>query len=364
MQPSEIVSPLLEWFDLNKRDLPWRQDIADPQQKAYRVWISEIMLQQTRVEAVKPYFENFLKKLPTVEKLSEVPDEELMKLWEGLGYYSRARNLKKAAGTIMTELDGMIPTDYDNLMCLSGIGPYTAGAISSIAFGKKAPAVDGNVLRVVTRLTADSSEVTDAKVKKRIEALVTEWMPKERCGDFNQALMELGATVCVPNGQPSCAKCPWQGICMAHAEGNETDYPVKAAKKKRIVEPMTVLIVQDGKKTLIHKRENRGLLAGLFEFPNLPGHISSEEALSWVCELGLSPLYVEELDPSRHIFSHKEWEMKAYRIKVSDPAVDGRIKGDSFFVDTEDAQRNYAIPSAFSAYTKYLNIRTGKERFD
>ena len=227
-QRYDLSGSLLHWYDYNKRILPWREN-KDP----YRIWISEIMLQQTRVEAVKPYFDRFMEVLPTVYDLAKVDDDRLMKLWEGLGYYNRARNLKAAAQTIVEEYGGQLPADYDKLLSLKGIGMYTAGAIGSIAFELQVPAVDGNVLRVLTRLWGDDSDILKDKTKKAMGRRVMEFMPEDRPGDFNQALIELGATVCVPNGQPLCDQCPWDTVCKAYKEDLIDQLPVKTPKKDR-----------------------------------------------------------------------------------------------------------------------------------
>ena len=211
----QIVTPLLSWYDKHARVLPWREDTA-----AYRVWVSEIMLQQTRVEAVKPFFERFIKALPDVQALSEAPEDELLKLWEGLGYYNRVRNMQKAARVIVSEYGGDFPADYEKLLSLPGLGHYTAGAVSSIAFGIPMPAVDGNVLRVLSRVTASYEDVLKQSVKTAMEAEVKKIIPADRAGDFNQALIEIGAIVCVPNGKAKCEICPlallWEGIGRAH----------------------------------------------------------------------------------------------------------------------------------------------------
>ena len=206
----KIVEPLLAWYEKNRRKLPWRENVS-----AYRVWVSEIMLQQTRVEAVKPYFARFIDALPDVSDLADCEEEKLLKLWEGLGYYNRVRNMQKAAKTVMEEYGGQLPDDYEKLLSLKGIGSYTAGAIASIAYGIPVPAVDGNVLRIITRLTQDESDIMKQSVKKRVEQALLEVMPQKRAGVFNQALMELGATVCVPNGAPLCEACPWKEFCLA-----------------------------------------------------------------------------------------------------------------------------------------------------
>ncbi|MBO5986043.1 MAG: A/G-specific adenine glycosylase, partial [Lachnospiraceae bacterium] len=277
-----ISKPLLVWYDRNKRVLPWREKPTP-----YGVWISEIMLQQTRVEAVKPYYERFMHALPDISALSRVDEEELLKLWEGLGYYNRARNLKKAAQKIMELYGGEMPAEYDALLALPGIGSYTGGAIASIAFGLGKPAVDGNVLRVLSRLRADVRNVSDEKVRRAVEAELEYSMPKDRPGDFNQALMEIGACVCMPNGAPHCEACPLAFECKAHANGSELAYPVKEAKKARTKEDKTVLLIRDAGRVALTKRPSKGLLAGMYEFPCLTGHVSAKEVAKYLSEHGL-----------------------------------------------------------------------------
>ena len=343
----EFVQPLLTWYDENKRILPWRD-----KNNAYYTWVSEIMLQQTRVEAVKPYFERFIRELPDVMALAACPEEKLLKLWEGLGYYSRVRNMQLAAQETVEKYNGRLPEDFSLLISLKGIGSYTAGAIASIAYGIPEPAVDGNVFRVVTRMTEDSEDVTKLAFRKKTENALREIIPKDRPGDFNQAMMELGAVVCVPNGQPKCGLCPIRSFCQAAIHGTMEKYPVKAQKKPRVVEERTVLVIQDGNCTAIRKRPSKGLLAGLYELPNTEGYLDRETALEYVRKLGAEPLYIEALPDAKHIFSHIEWRMKAYLIRVSsfEQAHDPGI----LFADKKESERNYAIPSAFGAYVKYM----------
>lgn len=350
---NRIASPLLAWYDENRRILPWREK-AEP----YRVWVSEIMLQQTRVEAVKPYFARFMEHLPDVESLAAAEEDELLKLWEGLGYYSRARNLKAAAQQIVEQHGGKMPSEYHDLIKLKGIGSYTAGAISSIAFGHPVPAVDGNVLRVIMRLLADDSDISEASVRKRVEEDLKPVMPKDRPGDFNQALMELGATVCLPNGAPKCAECPWKTFCRAGIEESWQQYPKKAVKKPRTVEYRTILVIRDGHRAVIRRRPNKGLLAGMYEFPSLLGKASLDEVKDWLSAQGVCAVRIEKLPESKHIFTHKEWHMTGYMVLVD--GLEPMHKDPSLmFVETQETEEKYPIPSAFSAYTGYLSIRTG-----
>lgn len=339
-----IVQPLLEWYDNHKRVLPWREE-ATP----YRVWVSEIMLQQTRVEAVKPYFERFMGALPTIEQLANLEEDALLKLWEGLGYYNRVKNLQKAAKLIIEKYDGKMPGDYKQLLDLPGIGSYTAGAIASIAFQIPVPAVDGNVLRVITRLTADESDIMKQSVKKDMENRLMQIIPQKRAGDFNQALMELGAMVCIPNGMAKCEECPWGNLCEARKQGLVMELPKKQPKKKRKIEERTVIILQDRNKVMIQKRPNKGLLAGLYEFPNILGVFTEEEVLQWVKEKGLAPIRIQKLEDSKHIFSHIEWHMTGYVVRIEEPQENlGYL-----FVDSEQTKNEFSIPAAFSAYTNY-----------
>ena len=340
-----IAKPLLTWYDSGRRILPWREDPTP-----YHVWLSEIMLQQTRVEAVKPYYDRFICRLPDIESLASVEEEELLKWWEGLGYYNRARNLKKSAIQISTEYGGKMPEDYDKLMELTGVGSYTAGAIASIAFGKPVPAVDGNVLRILSRLRADDRDIMDIKVKKAIEEELRAVIPRERPGDFNQALMELGATVCVPNGSPKCGQCPWKEICQAKRQGNASEYPKKRAKKARSIEKKTVLLIQYEQRIALNKRPSEGLLAGMYEFPSIEGHQEEKKVIAYLKQLGVMPLRICRLEPAKHIFTHKEWHMTGYYIRVDD--LTGM--GEYVFVDPAEIKNKYPVPSAYAAYMKLI----------
>lgn len=343
-----IAEPLLSWYDRGRRILPWREEPTP-----YHVWVSEIMLQQTRVEAVKPYYDRFMKHLPDIKSLAEAEEEVLLKLWEGLGYYNRVRNLNKAALMIMAEYDGVMPDNYEELLKLPGIGSYTAGAVSSIAYGKAVPAVDGNVLRVLSRLRCDERDIMQQQVKKQVEQELSVSMPKDRPGDFNQALMELGAMVCIPNGAPKCGECPWEKLCLARREGRETEFPVKSKKKARTIEQKTVLIICDENRAALRKRPNKGLLAGLYEFPCMEGKLSKEEVIRGLKEMGLTVLHIKSIGESKHIFTHKEWHMTGYAVRV-DELAEKRSGRELIFVEKKEARDRYAIPSAYSAYLKYF----------
>lgn len=349
----QSVQPLLEWFEVSARTMPWRSN-PEP----YWVWISEIMLQQTRVEAVRAYFDRFIAALPNIAALANVEDEKLMKLWEGLGYYSRARNLKKAAIVCVEQYHGELPRTYEELLKLPGIGSYTAGAIASIAYEQEVPAVDGNVLRVISRLLAWEEDITKQSVKRKMEAALLELMkrvhPNPRT--FTAALMELGALVCIPNGAPCCMECPWKSICLARIQKKVERIPVKKKKIVRKIEERTVFLIQDGDLTAIKKRPSTGLLAGLYELPNIEGFYSEQEVKRiWEEKLKL-PLTVERLKDGKHIFSHIEWHMQAYRVIIPKILEQNKLlreqEGELFFVTQEELNTNYALPNAFKTWKK------------
>lgn len=349
----QSVQPLLEWFEVFARTMPWRSN-PEP----YWVWISEIMLQQTRVEAVRAYFDRFIAALPNIESLANIEDEKLMKLWEGLGYYSRARNLKKAAIVCVEQYHGELPRTYEALLKLPGIGSYTAGAIASIAYEQEVPAVDGNVLRVISRLLAWEEDITKQSVKRKMEAALLELMkrvhPNPRT--FTAALMELGALVCIPNGAPCCMECPWKSICLARIQKKVERIPVKKKKIVRKIEERTVFLIQDGDLTAIKKRPSTGLLAGLYELPNIEGFYSEQEVKRiWEEKLKL-PLTVERLKDGKHIFSHIEWHMQAYRVIIPKILEQNKLlreqEGELFFVTQEELNTNYALPNAFKTWKK------------
>ena len=336
--PPEVTGRLLSWYDVHRRSLPWRES-ADP----YRVWVSEIMLQQTRVAAVLPYYQRWMEELPDVAALAAVEEGRLMKLWEGLGYYSRARNLQKAAKVIMEDHLGVFPDTFEGLRALPGIGDYTAGAVASIAFGRQVPAVDGNVLRIAARLSALGEDILSPAGRRQFTAMVTDLVPPDRPGDFNQALMDLGATVCLPNGQPDCEHCPLAALCAAHVAGRETEFPVKRKKAARRQEEMTVyMLLRDGKVAL-RRREDKGLLAGLWEFPHCPGTLSEEEAAAPLTQWGLTPIQWRQRVAARHIFTHVEWRMTGYLLEV-------RGEGEGLTWAGPEELEQYAVPSAFGAY--------------
>ena len=343
---SGLEGPLLSWYRENARDLPWRKT-ADP----YRIWVSEIMLQQTRVAAVLGYYARFLTAFPTVEALAAAPEGELMKLWEGLGYYSRARNLQKAA-KLAVELGGF-PESYQGLLTLPGVGDYTASAIASAAFGIPEAAVDGNVLRVVMRLTDCHDDIADPKVKAAVRAGVQSILPEntEDIRIFNQAMMELGATVCVPNGEPKCDICPVRERCLGRQRGTALALPVKKAKKKRRVEEKTVYLLLRGGKAALRQRPAEGLLASLWEFPNVEGALDEKRAAEPLAAWGLTAKAWTKKLTARHIFTHVEWHMTGYVLEV---------EGTGDFVWTDDLTA-YAIPSAFGKLYEEAKTALAKE---
>lgn len=343
----EAVVPLIEWYRCHKRDLPWRHNTS-----AYRVWVSEVMLQQTRVEAVKPYYERFLKELPTVKDLAEVKEDRLLKLWEGLGYYNRARNMQKAAQQIMVDYHGEFPCTYEGIRSLTGIGSYTAGAISSFAYDLAKPAVDGNVLRVVSRLLAREDDIMKASVRSGIEEELEEVIPVDAPADFNQGLIELGAIICVPNGGPKCGECPVAHLCQARIKGIQTELPVKSKAKARRIEKKTVLIFKDGDMLAIKKRPSKGLLAGLYELPNLDGHLGRQEVIEYSHSIGLSPIHIKKAENAKHIFSHVEWHMIGYEIKVDE--LEKNCSEEMIFAKKAEIEDKYSIPSAFEAYRSVI----------
>lgn len=349
MEPEErlraMERPLLSWYKEHARSLPWRE-----KPEPYRVWISEIMLQQTRVEAVKPYFERFMKALPGIYELAEVPEDRLLKLWEGLGYYSRAKNLKKAARLLVEKYGGELPASWEELKKLPGIGSYTAGAIASIAYGIAVPAVDGNVLRVISRVTGSREDILKQSVKNRMEAQLMEIIPEEAASSYNQGLIEIGALVCVPNGVPLCSQCPLASVCAARIKGLTGEIPVKTPKKARRAENKTVMVLWCQGRVAIRRREDTGLLASLYELPNLEGCLDEEAVLS---SLGVKEAKIEPLLASKHIFSHVEWHMTGFRVELPDRFPDGPFD-DFLWVTPEEVKKIYSLPNAFKAYTKLI----------
>ena len=339
----KLPEALLPWYEENKRDLPWRQD-----QEPYHVWLSEIMLQQTRVEAVKNYYRRFLAELPTIEALAFCDGDLLHKLWEGLGYYSRVRNLKKAAIQIMEEHSGQFPREYEKIRALPGIGDYTAGAISSICFGLPRAAVDGNVLRVVSRLTEDATPIDLPARKKAVTAALEEIYPAQ-AGEFTQALMELGATLCGPNWAPKCEACPCRGFCGGALHGTAQQYPVKLPKKEKKTEEKTVFILSCDGQYALEKRPETGLLAGLWQFPNVPGKLETEQALDAAQQMGLRPREIIRQLERKHIFTHIIWEMRGIYLEVAEPSA-------AFtWLTAAEIEQSAALPTAFRQFWEEKN---------
>lgn len=351
---------LLKWYDKNKRILPWREDPSP-----YHVWISEIMLQQTRVEAVKSYYARFLDVLPDIRALAEADEEICLKLWEGLGYYGRVRNLRQAAREIVSGYGGRMPGTAAELGKLPGIGPYTAAAVASIAFGERVPAIDGNLLRVFSRLSLYEEDIRRPAAMRSAREFYLEMMPDDRPGDFNQALMDLGAGICTPREGPVCLKdssaCPLNPFCRAYAGGRCRSLPVLPVKRERRKEKRTILVIRCENRFFLRKRPAKGLLAGLWEFPNEKGWLTAEEALRKARLYGFEPLRVSVLPEARHIFTHREWLMHGFLITVGsfpepctgDQQDPGNRKA-GILAEVSELQDQYAIPGAYSTYLASL----------
>ena len=341
--PLELLPiPLLEWFRGNARRLPWRDEPTP-----YHVWLSEIMLQQTRVAAVMDYYKRFLAEAPDVAALAALPEDRLMKLWQGLGYYSRARNLQKTAKIIVERYGGQFPEDYAAIRAMPGVGDYTAGAICSIAFGQAVPAVDGNVLRVYARLCGDEGDVTTQQMKKKVTQAMERGVPVRAAGTFNQALMELGATVCLPHGAPLCTRCPARDFCAALAQGRVDELPVKAPKRPRRVEERTVWLICHQNRVALRRRPVRGLLAGLWEFPHELG--DGPLPAAW----GITALSGEYAGQAKHVFTHIEWHMTLRRLEAeTDELPPGWV-----WADKDGLEHQYAVPNAFEKALELVGER-------
>ena len=366
---------LLDWYATHRRSLPWRDDPTP-----YHVWLSEIMLQQTRVEAVRGYYDRFLTALPDISTLAKAGEDTCLKLWEGLGYYSRVRNLRKAAIQIMTEHGGCMPRTSSDLQKLAGIGPYTSAAIASICFGERIPAIDGNLLRVFARMTGYDQDIKSDAAKRAAQKWYLEIFPagidaaaprpadssaSNPCGDMNQALMDLGATICLPNGQPLCGECPWAENCRARADGRQQELPVTTAKKARPVTEKTVFLIYFDQKIALRKRPARGLLAGLYEFPNTDGKLSRTDAAAYLQTLGFSPVRMRRLPAAKHIFTHREWHMIGWEVLADECAEFAANRTGStdnsaeapqavFLASAKELDEIYTIPSAFARYQKEI----------
>ena len=353
-QLKSLPPPLLAWYDANRRRLPWREEVSP-----YRTWVSEIMLQQTRVAAVLPYFARFMDALPTVAALAAADERQLMALWQGLGYYSRARNLQKAARIITGEHGGVFPDTYEALTALPGVGDYTAGAIASIAFGRPVPAVDGNVLRLAARLSGYDGNVLEPKVRALIRQWMAEVIPHDRPGAFNQALMDLGAMVCLPNGAPLCEQCPARTFCTACEKGLQRQLPVREKKKEKREIPLTVfaMVREDGAAAL-RQRPKTGLLAGLWELPHVEGTLDEGAAARQLAAWGVTVLRWERTLHAKHEFTHLRWQMTGYLLTVA-----GEGQPDWLWADALQ-RRQRAIPSAFRVFTAALENAAAGEKSD
>jgi len=351
---SLIADALLIWFEINRRDLPWRND-----RTAYGTWISEIMLQQTRVTAVIPYFTRFLALFPDIPALALSPQADVYKAWEGLGYYSRAANLQKGAKYCLDHYEGRLPEDYQQLLSIPGIGPYTAGAIASLAFGLPEPAVDGNVIRVFSRLFGLRIFPQDVRARIEVGSLVKDCFPEDRAGDFNESIMDLGAAVCIP-GNPSCDICPLSVFCEAFMLGIQKELPLKKSKKEIPVIPYTIVVIKKGPELFIRQRPDTGLLANLFEFPSYPGFLKPGELQVHLCrDYGILPEQIHSILPlggASHTFSHLKWKMEGYLVDISEdkkishllPISEKQVQGDYYSIAMA---KNLAFASAIKAYT-------------
>lgn len=348
---AEMVEYLLFWFERNARILAWREHPSP-----YYVWVSEIMLQQTRVEAVKGYFDRFIAELPDIRALALAPEERLLKLWEGLGYYNRVRNMQKAAQIVVEQYDGELPADYEQLMQLPGIGAYTAGAIASIAFGLREPCVDGNVLRVCMRVAGSYDDITKETVKRELTRKLREILPADRPGMFNQALMELGALICLPNGKPHCEECPVMHLCQAFHKDIVMELPVKPEKKAKRIEERTVFLLKApiGEKEglILHRRPGRGLLAGLWELPGVDGHLDQKQAVRYLSSefAPKRPVTLRRLPDGKHLFTHVEWRMRCYEVRL----LPGKLPADCTVVSPVRLEQEVSVPSAFACFKKYF----------
>ncbi len=347
--PEELAKLLTDWYRKNARNLPWR-GTGDP----YRIWISEIMLQQTRIEAVKDYYERFTEAFPTLTALAEASEETVLKAWEGLGYYSRARNLHRTAKICEERFGGKLPESFAELLKLPGIGRYTAGAVASIAFGENVPAVDGNVLRVLCRVLGDSRNVLEPPMRTEAEECLREH-PKEDPGGFNEAVMELGETVCLPGGKPLCGGCPLRDLCTACLEGRESELPVRLAKTGKKTEEWTVLRIVCRGRLALEQRPARGLLAGLWLLPMLPGKLTREELpAALAARFGKLPEGTEPvpLGEAKHVFTHRIWRMTGFGLECGEewPGLTYISPGDT--THPLPAAARFYLPPEFAAGEK------------
>lgn len=343
----KFTKNVIEYYKKHQRVLPWR---VNP--KPYPVWISEIMSQQTRLDTVINYFNEFITLFPTIEDLAEAETEEVLKIWEGLGYYSRAKNLHKTAQIIVKDYNGIFPQDKKTLLSLPGIGPYTARAILSFVFNKPEPAIDGNFIRIATRIMAYGEPPRTAKGLRFQEDFWSQVISKEHPGDFNQGIMDIGATICRPNGEPFCSKCPLSFSCLAFQNGNPLDYPLKAKKNPRKVIEKTILLFELEDYFLFRQRPEEGLLSGLWEFPHLKGNLAKEEVLEYLQRENIHSLRIQEGPEYRHIFSHREWVMTSFKIQL-DPFAVREIPENTEWLKLEELD-SYTIPTAFKVFLNWI----------
>lgn len=341
----KIVDPLLEWYLENKRMLPWRKT-KDP----YHIWISEIMLQQTRIEAVIPYYERFMRRLPDISSLASINEDELLKLWEGLGYYNRARNLKKAALIMMKDYNGMFPDTYEEIKKLPGIGEYTASAIASICFNEQTPTVDGNVLRVLARVKEDKRNVDLIRTKKEVRKELEKIIPKDS-GNFNESLMELGEVICLPNTTPKCEICPIKAFCKANLHQSWNKFPKKGEKNSKKELFYTILLMSFKDEYAIIKRNEKQILHSLWEFPNLEGKLSKKEVEEYLKSLNIKDTKIKEGISSKHIFTHQIWYLTSFEIELTNKPAYFTWK------KIDEIKKDYAIPGAFKPFLEEIKTK-------
>lgn len=347
------IQNLINWFKLNERKLPWRNPITP-----YTVWISEIMLQQTRIHAVIPKFLTFVQELPDIESLANCNDDKLMKLWEGLGYYSRARNLKKCANDLIQDYNGEFPHTKKELIKLPGIGDYTAGAIATTCFEEKVSAIDGNVLRVLARYFGYTKDIRSKETLTYFDQMILSSLTDVDSKDvryFTQGLMEIGETICVPKGEPSCSTCPFHMHCVALKENTITTIPYRSKLKERKIIDKTVFIIRNKDHYLIHKRDSTGLLANLYEFPNIDQVLSKEETLQYLEKYPINIINIKESIIAKHVFTHIEWHMHGYEIEIDE--LHQSLFGNNYYFLSKEELAKISIPSAFQAYLKHYHLR-------
>ncbi|HSR03749.1 MAG TPA: A/G-specific adenine glycosylase [Proteiniclasticum sp.] len=340
----DFAGKILSWYHKNRRTMPWREDPVP-----YHIWLSEIMLQQTRVDTAMPYFHRFIEKYPDIQALAQSDEEELLKYWEGLGYYNRVRNLRITAISLVENHEGKLPKTYQELLKLKGIGEYTAGAIASEAFGEKVSAVDGNVFRVMARLLGVREDIKEKVVMDLLKDTVKNVLPEEETGNFNQGLIEVGALICIPNGSPKCGLCPVKDYCMAYEKELQDEIPRKKKPKEKKVEERTVLLLEYNGRYAIRRRPEGKLLGGLYEFPHEEGFYEKNEVEALLKEMNLQPVSIGSLKDKKFLFTHIEWRLKAYHIKVEKP------NEELLFETRESIKEKYTLATAFRDYLERLD---------